>query len=836
MKHAKHIRIAAIITGVIVVLVIVFLVLLRINFLIGDEIKISLNPEYAYVEMNSPSNLSFNTNIQIYNKVVCNAVCTYTLKDLSHNTTIDSSELNSKSYTSKSYSKEILLSDNGFGQNVYVFDISCRNIQATLCPTANQTVDRKSILAVRYSPSKDQLESLNALQTEYNDTATLIQQSEDNMRYASSILDSINLSVNNSGALIQKFNGLLSELALIEYDFNSTLSIWRLDDYSAAKRYYDSKLLSFRITNTYNSTESYIEDINTTVLRYNNFISILDKDISGLTALNSVLSRGLCSDKYEAISNISVEVSNASRDLNLDSVGNDDSVMLSARLDKADADIQSMYSSILYPNTLNNSYANFYPSLYTYYSINCMQNGATCNLSSRDDTLFFPTDINAFQRSINENCQFASFMSGTMSEGNLSMDSKESLTAIYLLLGDYSERLDVYFSGSDQTSTRRLIHDKIDSYRYEISQQLFSEYAVNTSNLPANYTYSNINYSAVTLGENLVWRDFASFNDMCANYSNYTSIAIPLADKSYISLPLGDTSAYNSTHGTSNVVPAEPVPENKCCIYNYCNCCSGNNCGTYPLILLHGHSFNENTDAYNSIEIFNDYEIGFIDTGKYYPFGTLVNYNSTIDLTGTSSGMLVKPTYYVESYNDLLGFTVSESKTDSIDTYTLRLKEIIDSTKKITGRDKVDIVAHSMGGLVVRRYIQVFGGDSIDKFIMIGTPNQGISGNAYSLCGIFGAKNECDDMKQGSLFMNKLNQEGNNGLVPKTYLVAGKGCSTDGQDGDGIVSLNNTLINIPSKNILIINGTCTNTEFLHNDMLDRNKYPAVYNFVLSNIQ
>ncbi len=42
-----------------------------------------------------------------------------------------------------------------------------------------------------------------------------------------------------------------------------------------------------------------------------------------------------------------------------------------------------------------------------------------------------------------------------------------------------------------------------------------------------------------------------------------------------------------------------------------------------------------------------------------------------------------------------------------------------------TGADKVDVIAHSMGGLVVKDYINIYGDENINKFIDIATPHLG---------------------------------------------------------------------------------------------------------------
>jgi N-acetylneuraminic acid mutarotase len=53
------------------------------------------------------------------------------------------------------------------------------------------------------------------------------------------------------------------------------------------------------------------------------------------------------------------------------------------------------------------------------------------------------------------------------------------------------------------------------------------------------------------------------------------------------------------------------------------------------------------------------------------------------------------------------------------------LKQKISEVKIKTGAEKVDIIAHSMGGLVVKDYIEKNNNESIDKFIDIATPHLG---------------------------------------------------------------------------------------------------------------
>lgn len=53
------------------------------------------------------------------------------------------------------------------------------------------------------------------------------------------------------------------------------------------------------------------------------------------------------------------------------------------------------------------------------------------------------------------------------------------------------------------------------------------------------------------------------------------------------------------------------------------------------------------------------------------------------------------------------------------------LKQKIEEVRVASGADKIDLIAHSMGGLVAKKYIADNGADKIDQLIFIGTPQLG---------------------------------------------------------------------------------------------------------------
>jgi pimeloyl-ACP methyl ester carboxylesterase len=331
--------------------------------------------------------------------------------------------------------------------------------------------------------------------------------------------------------------------------------------------------------------------------------------------------------------------------------------------------------------------------------------------------------------------------------------------------------------------------------------------------------------------------DIMRINILCVAPLSSSLPKVSELTSKYYAVPIFNSTSDNQDSDTYISIAGLPEIIPQCCMYGKCQACYKTP-SKNPLILLHGHSFNQDTHAYQSIEVFNGFEQNLSNDKSYFQTGILLQGgNSTAGILGHYYiPPVIKPTYYLETYNDLLGLTVSESKTGNIDTYALRLKESIDYTMFVTGSTKVDIVAHSMGGLVVRRYMQIFGTKNIGTVILVATPNQGISDRTYGLCKIFGALNECDDMRSDGIFIKKLNDFSDQPDIKNIYLVIGSGCDTDGLDGDGIVTANNSMmLGFPKSHVLYVKGVCSGTTFLHNELLDINKYPEVYEYVKSKL-
>jgi len=193
------------------------------------------------------------------------------------------------------------------------------------------------------------------------------------------------------------------------------------------------------------------------------------------------------------------------------------------------------------------------------------------------------------------------------------------------------------------------------------------------------------------------------------------------------------------------------------------------------------------------------------------------------------------------------GFTVypldyahGEVANGDIKQYAKALCFEVERAKNATGGEKVDIIAHSMGGLISRWYIEKFGGaTNVRNLIMLGTPNHGSElfeltripflGPILGLLANPGQAGE--DMEPNSSFLEELGYEGranyhtiagtNDRLNPILWWLTTR--ILEGDD-DGLVRT------VSAK----LSGTADHSEhYLNHDQLKENK--ALYATVIKDI-
>ncbi|MBU0627723.1 MAG: alpha/beta fold hydrolase [Nanoarchaeota archaeon] len=282
----------------------------------------------------------------------------------------------------------------------------------------------------------------------------------------------------------------------------------------------------------------------------------------------------------------------------------------------------------------------------------------------------------------------------------------------------------------------------------------------------------------------------------------------------------------------------ENLPQ--CCVYGSCStCCTEEECKEdpelFPIVFIHGHSLLRKTspdpllDGFNKIQ-YQLQEDGYINAGTIkFDFNESDSKENEWGLSNRP--ITVKASYYYDYFYSLGSYIYITKSTDNIDTYAIRMNDIINLIKYKTGKPKVNIITHSMGGLVARRYIQIFGEDSVDKLILIASPNKGIDGDVKKFCQVFGEKNECEDLYSDSLLIKKLNSQQNIPKKIKQYTISGKGCKTGLENGDGVITFESSLLE--NSESFAINGTCTDIfkKSLHSDILDIDRYPQVYEYI-----
>jgi pimeloyl-ACP methyl ester carboxylesterase len=743
-------------------------VVLYVNFLLGNDIIVKLTTDKEDLTLVRGENKTVTFELSTTTTPFCQASCVTVFEDVSHGIVMEKDELVIFPGSPVAKQFHIEATRRGDGQDIYRFSAECNSVQTFLCHTNEETTSRKILLTVAYHPTEEE-ERLKA--TSLSEANSLVERIE-NIGGLQNSIEKVSEALNetNTTSLVITLRQRISQH---ELEMHNLLRIWMQQDYIA----FADELQSVR--NLVDDSELRLRLLNASV------VGRVQEHNFRIMSLQTVRGQLISLDNLQLINNSGL-------------------YSLAENFNRAAHDQSYNHTSLAA-------------------DVEVLFNRSRSVLMRDVMTLAVDSDIAA-----DALCQVAG-----VCITHASIPSRAAQTEFDMNTTCFEiEKVRNAHPFVGNVSLSNITLNNVATYVKNVKQNITNGYiesipenASNSKLLNGILEYGNVSFNNKTLPTNAIINElFNRRPGLCE-----VSPALELANfnVSFIEVPedlpvmLG--------------VRFDEQPS-QCCVFGECHaCCVDDKCrenrSTTPVVFLHGHAFNKDTSAEYSLDAFNKIQKrlekdGFLNAGSI----------SLYTDTGTARGtwgmapvpLTVKASYYLDLFQQPDNYVVVQTKSENIDTYANRLKELIDTIQYKTGRNKVTIVAHSMGGLVARRYARLFGSGNIEQIILIGTANGGIVGDIADYCGLVGEKLECRDMNEKSLFLNKLNR----GELPDVpvHNIFGSGCVMKQGDGDGVVLVENA--ELEGANNYVVKGSCDKFKTLHTDLLDVDSYPEVYEIIL----
>ncbi len=768
---------------------------LYLNLLLGNDIILKLDVDKRDINILHGQNDTVKFEAKVTTNPFCNSICTYSFIDISNNNILEEDQF--KLRPGSPFEKIYFLKPNikGEGLLLYRFDMECNGIKNFFCHTHEEPSTR-SILITLYYDLNEEEEKIKQEFKEKTDNLLFrfnnLQNEQNTFENISSQLDILlfeDETINNQ-----------EKLDILTQEFKDLQKLWDSQEYYNLLE--ELKKTDEEITETENIFEEYDKTINNIVLKYNSLVddftnirikldgmsSLFITDNKTFIQINEFVEDfNQATDEFKIKSNLNnkeVIVQDIDNSVNLLKSQLETTIRKEVLIKEMELDINYDSLCLIIGNCSN------HPSISERANQSYFDMGKTCSKIQELNKTFSLLNESLYQDYLNEN-----YSESHDFWNNISQKLKNIKNDIVI---DYLEK-----NPENQINT-------------EIIEEILTE---EQEIITEDYNGLNITLA--------LFMELISKKPGICNIVNETLLTLVEVDINQVVID-------KPKETSLDIIFKEHVPE--CCFLKKCkDCCITEDCNNnnsyFPVVFLHGHSINEGTSAEYSLEGFNKIQKK-IEQDGYLNAGTITLFSGTDSPQGIwglpQIPLTIRASYYFDVFKQPENYIVVQTKSENIDTYAIRLKDLIDTIKYKTGKPQVNIVAFSMGGLVARRYIQIFGIESTNKLIMIGTPNKGIVGNILDYCPITGEKLECRDMNSESLFINKLNS----GPLPNIpiYNIVGTGCKMGKNQGDGAVLEENAYLEGAEN--FIINGTCSTTKPLHLKLRDIDLYQKVYYIII----
>ncbi|MBI4452797.1 alpha/beta hydrolase [Candidatus Woesearchaeota archaeon] len=821
---------------VIATLVVVYVLVIsnqKINFLFGNELIVSLNPAQKSSKVYYGNKTSVEFNVSVQNFAQCRTACRYKFIDRSRSETLDDG--NFELAAGRHFGKDYNLSAKraGRGQDIYGFEVKCHSIWTLLCLTNQPEIARTSFITVNYDLTDEEKRLKENLGKDVKALLFALADADIGLQKLNQKYFELAHHANLNNLSKQKIdiNGKYDDIAIAVENLRS---LWAVENYAKLSLLFN---------------ESFLAEVN----EIKKLISSLSSQIDSIVELHNSIQKDL-----ENLSKESGELENFVNMLERDEYSYD-LHLLSNKLKSAAEELHNNtfdnYTllingvSVLSSQQKSLSEKTEVPSGRLYFEISYakkLDDDVLCSLRQdcKEDISISNAinDTEKFLKNYPDSSQIKSVCTDIL---NLEYEYSKTRSEASVIIANKS----IGFPAEE-----RFIN-ATEKFKYNIIRDINNSYYESFEEIKAkNNSNKTINITQPVLPKNKTGFVQLDYNESF-NLSLYLLSKIALSDqqqdiigkclklgqKPTIEIPKFERVIPNISYDIKPKIDTM-LSDNPpiCCVFNECNpCCADESCRndpkTFPVIFIHGHSLAKENSPEYSLDSFNKLqsrlqEDGYLNAGivslysKNEPGGS-----GTWSMSGKP--VTVKASYYYDAFRKNDKYIVVPTKSENIDTYAIRLKEIIEIVKGRTNKPKVNIVAHSMGGLVARRYMQIFGDNGVHKLIMIATPNKGIKGDAADYCGVIGENRECQDMLENSLFLNKLNDPLEQPSSAKIYAIIGQGCPMDSNDGDGIVLSENA--KTENTKLLYVKGSCGGLfrKYLHTEILNIDAYPETYNIV-----
>lgn len=791
----KHKKISLVISLFILIILTVSgtKIFLFFNLLLGNDtiVTLEVDKQDLFILHGQEEEIEFKTKVTA--NPFCNILCESEFIDISKGEIITKDGFSLRSTIPLEKKFVIKPETNGEGMDLYRFDIECYSEKSLLCHTEGEPSTRSILITARYGLNEE--EKLLKLQLE-----------KDIEEINREFLNFYEVN-HNFEETSKKFNNTLimnnekKELENLNRTLNNLENLWNNQDYYSLETEIQNAKKQFEIE------KKYFDDLNSslynTTERYNSIVkqifSTKDK-LEGLKEL--ILLNETNIEKFNKVT------------------GNFNDILLSFEKRSTIGEKEELIKKFekesgidLLVTKTKKEILRKELELDIYYDLLC----GLSNICIEHQLIDERAEQEEF--SLNELCSKIEGLEKELSKLNESI--KESV--------DEYPNSDDFWGG---------IKNKI----FNMKQEKISEYL---EKLPENKTNTDLIREIIYKQPSLEIEEYPEYDLKNAlifelikqKPENCVFLGIKPKEIEYINIELIRIEENKSFFPAFSLEEPEP----QCCVFNTCEpCCLTEECrsdkSNFPVIFLHGHAIDKEVSAEYSLEGFNKIQKRLEEDG-YLNAGIITLYTEKDSPNGLwgwpKVPLTIRTSYYFDVFKHPENYIVVQTKSENIDAYSIRLKEIVDIVKYKTGKPKVNIIAFSMGGLVARRYIQIFGENDVEKLIMIGTPNKGIVGQIADYCPITGEKLECRDMNSDSLFINKLNSD----PPPKLniYNIIGTGCNIKEGKGDGAVLEEKAFLE-GAENYMI-NGTCkSKTRPLHLELRDIDLYPEVYGIIKESLE